>query len=173
MQENNTTELHHLRQVFENEVQTTYSNSKWTTEQLADIVNIKTDLVIMHMQERKLNKYPQSLAEACERKAVFIVALAENGGFSAKACRVANISRSTLYLWKNGDGKTMKPDLHFTEYMDEVLASSADNMESALYRAGINGDVKAMIFYLKARRREVYGEGLPPTVSELVGRLTR
>ena len=76
-----------------------------------------------------------------------IESLKANGGHIQNACEKANISRTTFYEWK-------ERYKGFADQVDQIIAGQIDTMESALFRAGLEGNVTAQIFYLKNKRPE-------------------
>lgn len=101
-------------------------------------------------------------------KRTFLATLAETANVAASA-RVAGIARSTAYTHKLDD-----PD--FASEWDDVFEGAIDEAESELYRRAVHGVERAvyqngkrvgtikeysdtcLIFLLKGRRGEVYGQ---------------
>lgn len=70
------------------------------------------------------------------------------------------------------DPKTLRK--HFREVMDQAVDQANQKMAETLYKAGINGSIPAMIFWLKARakwreRHEVTG---PDGAAVPIGQIT-
>ena len=72
------------------------------------------------------------------------------------------ISVATLYNWK-------KSNVEFLEVLKEDRDFCDDNVENALYRAALDGNVTAQIFYLKNRRRKEWKDKQDVEVSGEVG----
>lgn len=72
------------------------------------------------------------------------------------------ISVATLYNWK-------KSNVEFLEVLKEDRDFCDDNVENALYRAALDGNVTAQIFYLKNRRRKDWKDKQDVEVSGEVG----
>lgn len=100
-----------------------------------------------------------------KRKRDVILILENTGGNVAEACKAVNIHRSAFYRWKEKDPK-------FAAAVENATEKVKDNVESALYKNALEGNVAAQIFYLKTRckdrgyveRQEIKHEGveLPP-----------
>jgi hypothetical protein len=73
-----------------------------------------------------------------------LTVLKGNGGNVSSACQACGISRKTFYAWKKEN-----PD--FADAVDEVTEMTVDNVESALYKNALDGNVTAQIFFLKTR----------------------
>ena len=80
--------------------------------------------------------------------------MASNGLTVAQIADCLGISESTLYA-KQGEYK---------EFMDAIKKGSAkglNKVSNALFERATQGNVTAMIYYLKVRDRENWGENLP------------
>jgi hypothetical protein len=66
------------------------------------------------------------------------------------AARNLNIARSTAYGWK-------KEDQEFDAAWVDAVETALDRLETQLYNIAMNGNISAVLFILKHRRREVYG----------------
>jgi hypothetical protein len=87
------------------------------------------------------------------RKKKFIAALKAEYNIS-RAADVAGVHRNSYYDWRRTD-----PD--FAAEADAVIEAVTDNVEQALAnRASEGKDVTAMIFWLKCRRRAVFGDNV-------------
>lgn len=75
-------------------------------------------------------------------KKAAIEALYKNKGNVSVACSAVGIGRKTFYDWK-------KDDKQFAEAVDNVGDFVVDHVESKLHAAIDNGEVAAIIFYLK------------------------
>jgi len=78
-------------------------------------------------------------------KRQFLELYAANLGNVAATCKAMNIHRSTVHRW----GKDPK----FKKDMDEILEDQIDFVEYHLMRQVKEGNVTAMIFFLKTRAR--------------------
>lgn len=72
------------------------------------------------------------------------------------------ISAATLYNWKNNN-------LEFLEVLKADKDYCDDQVENALYKAAMEGNVTAQIFYLKNRRRNDWRDKQELEVSGEVG----
>ena len=82
-----------------------------------------------------------------DKKKNFLKALENNYGNISKACRSSNIGRQTYYEWK-------KVDKDFVEACLDVGEGLVDNAESKLKELIDNGNVVAIIFYLKCKGKD-------------------
>lgn len=90
------------------------------------------------------------MGELVNWKPVFLAALQETPNVS-RAARAAGISRQNAYLAKDQDAE-------FAAQWTEAIETSMDDLEEAAYtRAKLESDTLA-IFFLKCRRRDVYGD---------------
>jgi hypothetical protein len=85
-------------------------------------------------------------------KPVFLAALQESPNVS-RAARAADISRT-------GARKARETDPEFAAAWDEAIESSMDDLEEEAYKRAKHESDTLAIFFLKTRRREVYGEKL-------------
>lgn len=97
----------------------------------------------------------------------FLKALAENGNVS-EACRRANVSKNTVYEWRNKDRA-------FAERWQQALEDGIESLELAAWqRAKTTSDTLA-IFLLKSLKPTVYREkielGLSPDIVALIPQL--
>lgn len=91
------------------------------------------------------------------------------GGNVSETCKALNLSRSQFYEWLNKNQK-------FRNSVNEIRETVKDNVESALYKNALEGNVVAQIFFLKTQckdrgyveRVEMKHEGvvLPPWMKE-------
>lgn len=86
-------------------------------------------------------KYSQEKAQQIAHR------LEQEGGHVSNTCKVFNISRKTFYEW-------VKKYDYFAELVEDALAVSTDNVESALYRNALEGNATAQIFWLVNRRND-------------------
>lgn len=77
-------------------------------------------------------------------KELFLKLLVRNAGNKSKACKAMNMSRQTVYNW-------MDDDPEFKKQVDEVEEILIDDAESALMKAIKDGNVTAIIFFLKTK----------------------
>ena len=82
-----------------------------------------------------------------ENKDRFVEILTRRYGNKSDACKAMHISRQSVYDWMNAD-----PD--FKKKVDEVEEVCIDNAESALHKAIEEGNVTAIIFYLKTKGKK-------------------
>lgn len=80
-------------------------------------------------------------------KKAFLEALSAKGGNVTMACKEIGIDRSAYYNW-------MEKDPKFKQKVEEVNESMIDFAESALKKQIQDGNVTAIIFFLKTRGRE-------------------
>ena len=86
--------------------------------------------------------------------------MASNGLTVAQIADCLGISESTLYA-KHGEYK---------EFMDAIKKSRAEGIHkvsNALFEKATQGNVTAMIYYLKVRDRENWGENQPEPLREI------
>jgi transposase-like protein len=83
-----------------------------------------------------------------EKRSQFLEVLAQ-GGSVAAACRGADISRDTAYLWR-------KDDSDFRADWEYAYEDGTDLFEDALRQLAAQRHVVAIIFALKARRPHIY-----------------
>lgn len=97
--------------------------------------------------ERELSKF------TTEEKTAFLEALEQHGNVS-RACRSVGISRRTANVVR-------KRDPLFADAWHEILEAKVDNVAEVLYEQCLDpssANTIARIFYLKAMRRDQYGE---------------
>jgi hypothetical protein len=78
------------------------------------------------------------------RKKRFLDTLSVQGTVS-HAAQAAGVSRNTAYRWRQEDHE-------FAAAWDEAHENAVDAVESVLYQSALNGNIVAIIFYLKAHR---------------------
>ena len=86
--------------------------------------------------------------------------MASNGLTVAQISVCLGISESTLYA-KQGEYK---------EFMDAIKKGRAEGLNqvsNALFEKATQGNVTAMIYYLKVRDRENWGENQPKPLTEI------
>ncbi|ETN92145.1 hypothetical protein U062_00007 [Gammaproteobacteria bacterium MOLA455] len=86
--------------------------------------------------------------------------MASNGLTVTQIADCLGISESTLYA-KQGEYK---------EFMDAIKKGRAEGLNqvsNALFEKAIDGNVTAMIYYLKVRDRENWGENQPEPLREI------
>lgn len=69
-----------------------------------------------------------------------------NGNNVSDACKAVGISRKTFYQWKEEHPE-------WAEQINEGIEVKLDNVESALYKAALEGNVSACIFILKCQAK--------------------
>ena len=85
---------------------------------------------------------------SASRKQSFIDALAR-GAPPEIAARSIDVDRATVYRWRASDRS-------FAERWDDARDRRVELVEGVLFRSAMNGDVTAMIFFLKSHRPDVY-----------------
>jgi len=86
--------------------------------------------------------------------------MASRGLTVAQIASCLGISESTLYGKQN----------EYTEFMDAIKKGRAEGLNqvsNALFEKAIDGNVTAMIYYLKVRDRENWGENQPEPLREI------
>ena len=78
------------------------------------------------------------------KKNQMIEALRNSLGIVKNACEIVGINRDTHYEW-------MKSDPDYKQQVEEILEGTLDFAESALLTQMGNGNVNAIIFYLKTK----------------------
>jgi len=82
-----------------------------------------------------------------EKKRKVIKALNEYLGIVTDACQKADICRATFYKW-------YKTDLAFKAQVDAIEDRVIDFVESCFYKKVQEGDVTAIIFFLKSKGKK-------------------
>lgn len=77
----------------------------------------------------------------------FLNALRANNGIVAPSARQAEISRQIVYVWLNESDE-------FRKAYDDVKNEAVDFAESCLVNAMKDGNVTAIIFYLKSQGKQ-------------------
>ena len=86
--------------------------------------------------------------------------MASNGLTVSQIADCLGISESTLYGKQN----------EYKEFMDAIKRGRAEGLNkvsNALFEKAIDGNVTAMIYYLKVRDRENWGENQPAPLREI------
>jgi hypothetical protein len=105
----------------------------------SDVQQIKKDEEIPEDYQSKLSPQQQTFIRA------FL-----SGGHEPEAVRVAGVHRTTFWRWKkNAD---------FLDAMAWARHELRSNAETTLYAAGLEGNMTALIFYLKHNWPDKYGE---------------
>lgn len=81
-----------------------------------------------------------------KKKADLIAKYRETLGNVTASCEAVNVGRTTFYSW-------LKSDPEFREMVEAIDEASIDFAESALKRQIREGNVTAIIFYLKTKGR--------------------
>jgi hypothetical protein len=92
-------------------------------------------------------KHPKKNSKALltdNNKTALIDAMQKSMGVVTEACKVANISRTSFYLYYNNDPV-------FQKACDECEHIALDFAESQLYKQIKDGSTTATIFYLKTK----------------------
>jgi len=79
-----------------------------------------------------------------KRKKTFLLILEKTAGNISQACRQANLDRKTIYRWMESD-----PD--FKSRVQDIQEALLDFAESQLLKQIREGNITAIIFYLKTR----------------------
>lgn len=85
-----------------------------------------------------------------EAKAAFLQEYERNGCNISAAARRAGIDRKSIYNWSNPD--MPQYDQAFAEKMADLTEEVCDNVESAMYKTALDGNVTAQVFILTNRR---------------------
>ena len=80
------------------------------------------------------------------RKKRVLIALRRSLGIVSEACKMARFSRRTFYNYKANDAE-------FAEKAEELIEEEVDFVESVLLKRISEGDVRAVIYYLKTKGR--------------------
>ena len=82
----------------------------------------------------------------------FLIAFEKSGGNISVACKKCGIARSTYY-------ETKKQDENFNQAISDARETVIDSVENALMTNIKNGNITAIIFFLKTRgKRRGYSE---------------
>lgn len=81
------------------------------------------------------------------KKAKFLEALKECKGLIYLACSMANVGRTTVFLWR-------KEDANFEEAIKQVQEMVIDVVEHKLLSKIDDGDTDAMKFFLRSRGKD-------------------
>ena len=81
------------------------------------------------------------------KKSIMIEMLEKSLGVVSTACKAANISRDTHYRW-------LKEDEIYAEAVESLNNVSLDFAESQLFNAMKEGNITAVIFYLKTKGKD-------------------
>lgn len=89
----------------------------------------------------------------------FLKAFEESFGVISYACKAAGVARQSYYNWR-------KKDPEFNAKVEEIEEAAIDVVESKLLSAINNGDLTAIIFYLKTKgKKRGYVERVENSVS--------
>jgi len=97
-------------------------------------------------------------------KKEFLVNLANSLGIVTSACKKTGINRSTYYDW-------LKNDLEFASDCDHVVEEAIDFVESQLLQKISDGDITAIIFFLRTKGRKRGYDGKDKRVAVKLPRL--
>jgi|TARA_B110000503_G_scaffold22140_1_gene33983 hypothetical protein len=86
--------------------------------------------------------------------------MASNGPTASQIADCLGVSESTLYS-KKSDYK------EFLEAIKKVCSEGLNSVSNALFEKAIDSNVTAMIYYLKVRDRENWGENQPEALREI------
>ena len=81
------------------------------------------------------------------KKKTFLKFLKEGMGIVSYACDKTNISRQTFYNWKDNDDD-------FAQQAEDIQETTVDMAESKLLTSINEGNVAAIIFYLKTKGKK-------------------
>lgn len=90
---------------------------------------------------------------------VAFLAHLETGLSVGGSARAANIGRATAYRWRGSDAE-------FARLWDEAIEAGTDEIEDALRKTALEGNVAACLAILKARRPEKWRERYEEPVKE-------
>jgi len=85
-----------------------------------------------------------------KRKVLFLKEYVDFGGNITLSCKAIGISRQSFYKWLK--------EKRFKQEFEEVKLEPIENVESKLYATALEGNVTAMIYYLKNNYRDKYFE---------------
>ena len=85
---------------------------------------------------------------SAEKKRAFVDAMVR-GQPPALAAQLIGIDRVTAYRWRAADPA-------FAEAWIEATETKVEMVENQLYRMAMNGDIAAVIFFLKSNRPTIY-----------------
>jgi hypothetical protein len=85
-------------------------------------------------------------------RAALLDAIVKHGSI-AGACRAVGLARASVYRWR-------RDDQDFDQRVREAEETAIDMLESQLYKHAIKRSTRALIFFLRKRRPEVYGDNL-------------
>jgi hypothetical protein len=91
--------------------------------------------------------YPRVARRNSKKKKTFLAALDLSAGNISAACRKAGVSRFTYYGW-------IDEDEAFARAVHEIEEAEIDFTETALKQQIREGNITAIIFYLKTRGKE-------------------
>lgn len=81
---------------------------------------------------------------------MFVKKFVDLGANISATCQAVGINRATYYRWLKIESFSAKIELAELE--------PVDNVESALYKAALDGNITAQIFFLKKKKPGVYGD---------------
>ena len=95
---------------------------------------------------------PPNLTDWTLKKGAFLKAFELAATNVQKTCKKAGISRQTYYNW-------MQTDIKFSRTVSDIREGMIYDAETQLYKAIKNGNITALIFFLKCRaKRRGYSE---------------
>lgn len=100
--------------------------------------------------EARLTSRSAHLTDQAFFKRRFLLDFLTHGTVMA-AAQHAGVGRRTVYAW-------LQDDTDFKRDFDEAKEGSTDLLEREAVRRAINGGDNLLVFLLKSRRREVYGD---------------
>lgn len=87
------------------------------------------------------------MATITQRKKALLAALEDSLGVISRACDIAIIPRRSFYNW-------YRKDVRFRQAVDEIKSVTLDYVESKLHEGIKDGNMTAIIFYLKTQGKE-------------------
>lgn len=87
------------------------------------------------------------MATLTQRKKALLAALEDSLGVISRACDIAIIPRRSFYNW-------YRKDVRFRQAVDEIKSVTLDYVESKLHEGIKDGNMTAIIFYLKTQGKE-------------------
>lgn len=108
--------------------------------------------------------------QTVQSKKALLEMLQSSLGVVTAACQKANICRTTFYEW-------YKADIHFKAQVDDIKEEALDYAETALLKKIKEGNIAAIIFYLKTQgkargyieRQEIVPVGPVADIEQMTG----
>lgn len=97
--------------------------------------------------EPEQERFNNAQARVQKDKSEFLKILQESYGIITIACQKKMIARSTFYNWYNSDPE-------FKKRVEEIKKEQISVVEDSLLKAILQGNIPAIIFYLKCKHPE-------------------